>query len=253
MNSTLIGLLSVACIFGGALLGMGLQKALPDHHLGKDSHEIVKLGTSMIALLTAMVLGLLVSSAKSSFDTMNTGIVQQSARVILLDRLLAQYGAETKPIREQLRRGLAALIEQLWPRERTGVRDLTSFERANGLELIQAGLRDLAPKDPTQRQLLAQAQQVASDMTAQRWVMIEEAQTSLPLPFLIVLMCWLTMIFFSFGLFSPRNLTVLTVLFVCVCSVSAAIFLVLEMSQPLAGVIQVSKAPLLKAIEHMGR
>ena len=105
---------------------------MPNHHLSKDSHEIVKLGAGMIATLTALVLGLLVSSAKSSFDTMNAGIMQAGAKIILLDRVLAQYGPETKTIREQLQRGLAATVENVWPRERTGVADLTALSARTG-------------------------------------------------------------------------------------------------------------------------
>jgi hypothetical protein len=253
MSSTVIGLLSVGCVFGGALLGLALQRALPDHHLSKDSHEIVKLGAGMIATLTALVLGLLVSSAKSSFDTINGGIVQAGAKVILLDRVLAAYGPETKALREQLQRGLAATIENVWPRERTGVADLTVVERASGMELIQTKLRELIPKDDAQRQLLAQARQLAADLLETRWLLVEEAQNQLPVPFLIVLLFWLTVLFASFGLFSPRNATVLAVLFVCACSVSAAIFLVLEMSRPLTGIIKISDGPFLKALELLGR
>jgi hypothetical protein len=252
MNSTIIALVSVACVFGGALLGLAMQRALPNHHLSKDSHEIVKLGAGMIATLTALVLGLLVSSAKSSFDTMSQGIVQAGTKIILLDRVLAQYGPEAKPLRERLQRGLAASIEKIWPRERTGVADLTAYERANGLELLETTLRELVPKNDSQRQLLTEARQLAADLSQTRWLLIEEAQNQLPVPFLVVLLFWLSMLFTSFGLFSPRNATVLTVLFVCACSVSAAIFLVLEMSRPLAGIIKVSDAPLLKALEHLG-
>lgn len=253
MNSTVIGLISVACIFSGAALGLALQKALPPHHLNKDSHEIIKLGAGMIATLTALVLGLLVSSAKSSFDTISDGITQSGAKIILLDRVLAQYGPETKTLRDQLRRGLAASIENVWPRQRTGVPDLSAYERANGIELLQAALRELAPKDDAQRQLLTQARQLAAELSETRWLLIEQAQSVLPLPFLIVLLFWLTMLFASFGLFSPRNATVITVLFLCACSVSAAIFLILEMNHPVTGMIKVSNAPLLKALEHLGQ
>lgn len=101
--------------------------------------------------------------------------------------------------------------------------------------------------------MLTQARQLAADLWQTRWLLIEEAQGQLPVPFLVVLLFWLTMLFTSFGLFSPPNATVVTVLFVCALSVSASIFLVLEMSQPLTGTIRVSDAPLLKALEHLGR
>src|SRR5215813_7483702 len=170
MNSTAIALASAGCIFSGALLGMGLQRLLPGHHLSKETQDVVKLSAGTIATLTALVLGLLVSSAKSAFDTMNTGVVQSSARIILLDRTLARYGPEAKPAREQLKRSIAAGIEAVWPTEKTGVPALTAFERANGMELVQDKLRELAPQTDAQRQLLAQAQQLAGDLTQTRWL-----------------------------------------------------------------------------------
>ena len=253
MNSTVIGLTSTVCVFGGALLGMRLQRALPTHHLNKETQETVKLGAGMIATLTALVLGLLVSSAKSAFDNINAGIVEGGAKIILLDRVLAQYGPETKLMRERMKRSVAASIEDVWPRQRTGVQDLTAVERANGMELAQATLREMTPKDDAQRQLLEEARRIAADLSQTRWLLIEQTQAQLPVPFLVVLLFWLTMLFASFGLFSPRNPTVLTVLFVCACSVSAAIFLVLEMSRPMTGTIKVSNAPMVKALEHLGQ
>src|SRR5689334_550968 len=136
MNPFTIGLICIAAIFGGALLGIGIQRRLPNHHLSKEMNDLVKLSAGIIATLTALVLGLLVSSAKSSFDDMSTGVVQSSARFILLDRTLARYGPEAKPAREQLKRVLAAGIEMVWPKEKTGVSALTAFERAHGLELV---------------------------------------------------------------------------------------------------------------------
>src|SRR5262247_4284972 len=149
MNAIVIAFVSIGCIFAGALLGLGLQKLLPSHHLSKETQDVVKLSAGMIATLTALVLGLLVSSAKSSFDTMNNGIVQGSAKFILLDRALARYGPETKAAREQLTRALAGGIEMVWPTEKTGVSALTSFDRANGmqLELVQDKFSELTPRN----------------------------------------------------------------------------------------------------------
>jgi hypothetical protein len=253
VSEVVVFLIVAGFIFGGALLGLFLQRLLPSHHLGKDSHEIVKLGAGMIATLTALVLGLLVSSAKGTFDTTSAGIVQSGAKIILLDRTLSAYGPETKASREQLRRTVAAGIETIWPEEKTGVSGLSVFERANGMELVQGKLRELTPRDDAQRQLLSQAQQLVGDLLHNRWLLIEQMQNELPRPFLVVLVFWLTMLFASFGLFAPRNRTVITVLLICACSVSAAIFLVLEMNQPLDGSIKVSSAPMLKALEHLGR
>jgi len=246
-----VGLISTGSIFSGALLGMKLQTRLPKHHLSEKSQDVVKLSAGMIATLTALVLGLLVSSAKSSFDVMSSGIVQVSAKVILLDHTLAQYGPEAKATRDQLKRAVAASIENIWPMERTGVSDLSPSERANGLEIVQARLRELAPQNNAQSLLFAQAQQLAIDLAQTRWLLIEEAQNQLPFPLLVLLVFWLVLLFVSFGLFAPCNATVLTVLFIGACSVSSAVFLVLELNRPLDGFIKTSNVPMLNALQHL--
>jgi len=253
MGSFVIGLVSAACVFGGALLGMELQRRLPNHHLSKEMQDLVKLSAGTIATLTALVLGLLVSSAKSSFDGINTGIVQGSAKFIILDRTLARYGPQTKAVREQLKRVVAAGIEMVWPTEKTGVAPSTAFERANGIELVQDKLRELTPQDDAQRQTLADARQMANDLGQTRWLLVEEAHNQLPIPLLLILVFWLILLFASFGLFAPRNYMAITVLLVGACAISAAIFLVLEMNHPLDGLIKVSSAPLRNALTHLGQ
>src|SRR6184192_3282319 len=253
MNSLTIGLISVGCIFGGALLGLFLQGLLPEHHFRDNSKDAVKVVAGTIATLAALVLGLLVGSAKSSFDATSTAITQSGAKIILLDRVLAAYGPETKDVREQLRRAVAAGIEMFWPEEKAGGSGLAGFERANAMEVVQAKLHELKPATDVQRQLLSQAEQISNDMLQARWLLIEQAQSALPVPFLVVLLFWLTMLFLSFGLFAPRNATTITVLLISALSVSGAIFIILEMNHPLQGMIKVSSAPMRKALEHLGQ
>src|SRR6266550_6564843 len=144
-SSLTIGLISAGCIFGGALLGMWLQGMLPEQHLRDTSKDAVKVAAGMIATLSALVLGLLVGSAKSSFDATNSAIVQNGAKIILLDRVLAAYGPETKDLREQLRGAVSAGIEMFWPQEKNVGSGMAGFERANAMEMVQAKLRELAP------------------------------------------------------------------------------------------------------------
>jgi Protein of unknown function (DUF4239) len=253
MTSLTIALICAGCIFGGVLLGMWLRHLLPDHHLSSDSKDTVKLGAGMIATLSALVLGLLVSSAKSTFDTVGSEITQSAAKVILLDRVLANYGSATKDVREKLRSSTAAGIAAIWPEKKTAVSGMATFEQASGMEQVQAKLRELTPATDAQRQLLSQAQQISGELLQFRWLVIEQTQNALPLPFLVMLVCWLTMLHMSFGLFAPRNATVIMVLLLCALSVSGAVFLILEMNHPLSGFIKVSSAPMLKALEHLGQ
>jgi hypothetical protein len=249
-----IGLISAGCIFGGALVGMWLHNVLPERHLDAASKDTVKLGAGLLATLAALVLGLLVSSAKTSFDAMNTGIAQAGAKVLLIDHLLADYGPETKDVREQLRRIIASSIDRIWPQEKGrtgGLRAIESLDDAG--KLYKAKLRELTPTNDFQKSRLTQAVQISDDVLQTRLLLMEGEQTNLPTTFIVVLIFWLTGLFITFGLFAPSNGVVMTVLLMCALSVSSAIFLILEMNRPLDGFIKASNAPLRKAVELIGK
>jgi hypothetical protein len=248
-----VALLTFACIFGGAFVGMGLSMLLPGHHLSSDSKDSVKMAAGIVATMAALVLGLLVGSSKGSFDTMNSGITQIGAKVIMLDRTLAHFGPETKEIRDKLRGTMETVLRNVWPEEKTGEKNLGTVEKSRGVEALQAAIRGLAPQTEHQKMLQAQAEQLAGELAQLRWMLIEQQQTLLPTPLLVVLVFWLSMLFTSFGLFSARNITVIIALCISALSVSAALFIILEMSTPLDGMIKVSSAPIRKALEHMGK
>ncbi len=253
MSSITVALIAFAYIFGGALLGLGIRTLLPEHHLSGDAKDIVKLGAGLIATLAALVLGLLVSSAKGTLDSMNTGLTQTGAKIIMLDRVLAGYGPETKEVRGLLRGVVAGTIDRIWPEDKTKQAQLRIIEGSKDVEKIQDKLRGLSPRNGSQRQLQSQAVQIAADLAQTRWILIEQTQQALPTIFLVVLLFWLTILFAGFGLLSPGNATVITVLFVCALSMSGAIFLILEMNSPLAGIIKASSAPLHEALDILGR
>lgn len=248
-----IALIVFIGIFGGALFGLFLSMALPQHHLSSESKETVKMGAGLVATMAALVLGLLVGSAKSSFDAMNTGLTEMGARIIMLDRVLAHYGPETKDVRNMIRGTVDTVVGQIWPEEKAGPVRLDVVEKSVGMDRIQAGIRALSPQDDTQRQLQSQALQISSDLAQLRWILIEQREKSLPTTFLVVLVFWLAMLFASFGMFAPRNATVITVLGISALSVAGALFIILEMNTPLEGMIKVSSAPLHKALEHLGK
>jgi hypothetical protein len=253
MSPLVVGLASAGLIFGGALLGMALARRLPPDHLSSDSRDAIKAGAGMISLMAALVLGLLVSSAKSHFDSAEEAMTAGGAKVILLDRALAQYGAESQAVREHLRRAVAAGIEMMWPGEHGATSGLVALERANAMERMMDEIRALEPRTDAQRALQAQAQQLGNELLLSRWLQIEEAQTSLPAGLLEVLLFWLTTLYVSFGLLAPRNATVLAVLLVGAASLATAVFLILEMNDPMGGLVQVSSGPMRKAFEHLGR
>src|SRR5215468_4007305 len=98
---------------------MYAHSALPEHHLSADSKDVAKLGIALVATMSALVLSLLVASAKSAFDTRSNQLTQASADMILLDRALARYGPETNEARALLKSSMVASLERFWPAEGT--------------------------------------------------------------------------------------------------------------------------------------
>jgi hypothetical protein len=251
VSSMVIGGIVFAAVFGSALLAMFVHSALPEHHLSADSKDVVKLGIALIATMSALVLSLLIASAKSAFDTRSNQLVQASADIILLDRALARYGPETKEARSLLQRSVAATVEQFWPAE--GAKPISINPGASVVEALYDQIERLSPQSDAQRALRSQAETMALDVGRTRVLLFEHLGTSIPVPFLVVLVFWLCIIFASFGLFAPRNATVIGVLGVCALSVSGAIFLILELDRSFEGLLQVSGAPLRTALAQLGR
>ncbi|MFZ0050683.1 MAG: hypothetical protein WAK96_02820 [Desulfobaccales bacterium] len=254
MSALIISLIAFACIFGGTLLGMFLRTILPGHHVGDDSKDAVKLGTGMIATMAALVLALLIASAKGNFDTMSSDLRQASARVILLDRVMAHYGPETNEARDLLRRDIASTIKRVWPEDKIGQAVTEAPQGRINFEAIQDKLRQLSPRNDAQRWLQSRALEISGEIAEGRWLLIEQlGQRSIPMPFFVILVFWLTIIFASFGLFSPRNATVITVLLICALSAAGSLFLIMELDTPYQGLIKVSSAPLRIALAHLGQ
>lgn len=239
-------------VFGGALFGLFLRQILPGHHLSNDAKEAVKLGAGLVATLTALVLGLLISSAKDSFDTTNTMVQQSSAKILAMDRILANYGPEAVGIRSYLKEMLRARITDVWPEAGRRLLGKAVSGKMN-VEKLQMGLRNLIPKSDLQRDLQKKVIEISYEMAEMRWLIFEQLQTTLPPIFLAVLIFWLAILFACFGLLAARNGTVIAVFFVCAISVAGGIFLILEMGKPLSGAMKIPAAPMVKTYEHLGK
>lgn len=244
-----------ACTFGGTLLGMWARTLLPEHHLSSESKETVKIGIGLVATMTALVLGLITASAKSSFDAVDTAVKQTASQVLTLDRLLARYGSETGEIRKDLQHLIGARIDMIWPQDPSKPAKLDPMRAGTATitERLAVEISSLNPQDDYHRALKSRALEIIEALLQARWILITENEISIPVPFLGILVFWLTIIFFSFGLFAPANGTALGVLFVCALSVSSAIFLVLEMDAPFSGFLKVSGNPLRYVYAHLNQ
>jgi hypothetical protein len=255
MNPTFVGMIVVACTFGGALVGMWLRTVLPAHHLDEASRDVVKVGIGLVATMTALVLGLVTASAKSSFDAMDAAVKQTAVEVLTLDRVLARYGPETGEIRQGLQRAIGARVDMIWPQGASKPANMDPMRSGTGSETegLAHAIRALTPRDDAQRALQARALDLAEALLQARWLVLAGTETSVPGPFLVILLFWLTITFASFGLFAPRHATVLAVLFVCALSVGSAVFLVLEMDTPFDGLLKISAAPFRYTLAHLNQ
>jgi hypothetical protein len=246
MSSTSLSLIVFISVFGGALLGILLHRILPQHHLSNESKDIVKLGMGLVGTMSALVLGLLVASAKASYDTQSTELTHFSANITLLDRILANYGSETKEIRDLLRVAVTRVLNQMWSSD-----DAAPPSPAG--ERLYDKIAGLSPKNEIQTSLKGAALSTAKDIGQTRYLMYAQATGSPSMPLLVVVILWLTIIFVSFGLFAPSNATVVCSLFFAALAVSGAIFLILEMYTPYTGPIKISNAPLRAALADLGQ
>jgi hypothetical protein len=255
MNSFLVGSIVFACTFGGAMLGMWLHSALPKHHIDSDSKDTVKVGIGLIATMTALVLGLVTASAKGTFDSVDKAVKQTSIEILALDRALARYGPETAEIRAMLKDVIGTRIDKIWPEESSKPAELDPMASVAGTkaEGIADSISRLKPQTEYQRSLQARASALVESLLQSRWIVHAGSSSSIPAPFLGVLLFWLTIIFTSFGMFAPAHHTVRIVLLVCALSVSSAVFLVLEMDTPFEGALKVSSAPLRYAHAHLNQ
>lgn len=246
-----ISLIVFAFVFGGSLFGIYLRTVVPDTQLTPESKDLLKLGMGLMATMTALVLGLQLGSAQSSFEAQERNLVEISAKLILLDRALAHYGPETKAVRELVRSSAVQKLELIWPQHRAQHFQWqpTSLES----DQIYYSIQGLSPGNESERAAKSQALSILFDIGQTRWLTFEQESNSASMPILIVVTSWLTITFISFGLFAPRNAIAISTLFICATVISGAIFLTLELYSPLNGMIRISGEPLRNAIQRLGQ
>ena len=240
--------LAIACImFGGVLtstlVAMAIARRLPAEHLAGDSKDVVKQGLGVIGTLTALVLGLLVSATKGTYDTQSGMVKELAADLALIDRTLERYGAETKDARARVHDLTQAVLEQFWPHDGSAV-DFRGGRSKGAGEAAFEALDALQPQTDAQRLLKARAEDSLVDLAKVRQRLAANSERSIPPVLLILLGCWQAVLFAGFGLLAPRNPTAFTVLVICMLSVSGALYLVMELDRPFDGIVRVSDAPL---------
>ena len=242
MSAWVVGLVVFACVYGGALLGFALH--VPEKHRDSDSREVIKVGTGLVGTMAALVLGLLVASAKSSYDNQRDELIQVCADVSLLDRVLANFGPESAGTRAALKTTVEGAFSQLWSKN--------PEPPTTAGEAFYASMNRLEPKSDQQRAVKAMAMDLAVSIGKTRWLLHAQNASAISTPLLVIVVFWLTILFVGFGIYANPNATVRLALFVCALSVAAAIFLILEMDRPFRGLIRIPEAPLREVVSRIG-
>lgn len=253
MRSVLVSVVVFACVFGGVLFGMFVRRVLPEDHLREDTKQVIGLGMGLIGTLTALLLAMVTSSAKEAFDFESSQLRQAAVDILVLDRALADYGPETRDIRSALRRGIERRLNLTWPESGSSKPGMLQSAETDATPYkLMVSIRQLAPQTDLQRDLKNQALTQVGDVLKARWIVFQGANTTIPGPFLVIVVCWLTLIFASFGLYAPGNATAIAVLVICALSVAGSVFLILELNTPFSGFMKVSGEPLRMALAQLG-
>ena len=250
MTPILASLLVVVCIFLGGLVGLSLNRVLRPSHLTKETQDVVRLGIGMISVLSSLVLGLLIATAKSSYDTTATAVQNYAAELALLNETLRDYGAAAAKPRDLLREYTERLRDDIWPPDGAAPH-LNDDQAAVLMEHVREQVRALQPVDDGQKWLRDQALSINESLLKDRWLLIGEQGRNVSPIMLGVLVSWITLIFLSFGINAPRNAMVMVSFLICSVAIGGAIFLILEMDRPVQGVLQISSWPVRNALAQM--
>jgi hypothetical protein len=251
MRAVTIASITFICTFGSALAGTFIRSWLPPAHLSKESQDVVRLGIGLVATMTALLLGLVTAAARSTFDSQDAVLRNSAVTVLTLDRHLARYGPETRPTRDLIRRAVEFRLQATWGPDSAASQGLAA-EGTAAVEAVENQILELSPQTDAQRWFKAEALKLSEEVVKIRWRFLGSGG-GVPFPFLVVVIAWLTVTFASFGLYAPRNATVVAVLGVAAVSVAAAVFLILELDGPLDGWIRISSAPLEYALANLNQ
>ena len=246
MSTITISGLVLAFIIGGTLFGAFIRFRLAEAQLDGDAKDVIKMAAAFIATLTALVLGLLIATAKSSFDTKIAQVKQLAAGVILLDELLAQYGPETINARQIGRRNFNLMVDRIWHEHKS--ENSSPFEMNREAQMFLKEVYSLTPENDFQRSLKTRIAEALKDLAQTRLSLFVQSGSTISTPFLMILTFWLTIIFAIFGLLTRINVLVGATLLICALSVSASIFLIVDFDRAFEGVIKIPSAPLRNAL-----
>lgn len=249
MNALTMSCIEFVLVFGGALAGMAVRRAKPDDRFTQEARDSIRLAIGLVITMTGLVLGMLVSSGKTFYDSQKNQVAELSAQVIFVNDLLSAYGPETKELRIEARSSIEGIVDRIWPRNKNQSFELKpSTYGSNFYDHVQL----LVPKNEAQASMKAQILASTLNLRKTYWLLfLQSQQTSITIPVLSAVTAWLVVIFFSFGLFAPRIPNVILTYVICAIAVSIAIFIILSMNSPFSGAFRISPAAVRDVLDEI--
>lgn len=240
-------------IFVAALAGFRCQRFLPEKFTDDATEASVRSILGMLSMLTAVVMGFVTADAKQSFDNASKIAADTAVRLVSIDRVLAHLGDQAKPLRGQLKQTTEEWIARIKSPEGDAHSDLRAVERGKRLEGLVKAIQGLETTSEVQAAHRDRAVDLAIDIMHDRWVLNTERAASTPTVFLLVLLAWLALEFFIFGLFATPNTAITVATFLGAIMVASAFFLVLDLEGPMTGPMRISTGNLERAVVIMGQ
>ncbi|KRG73265.1 hypothetical protein ABB28_11505 [Stenotrophomonas chelatiphaga] len=249
MGEIMTAVVVFACLSAASIGMMFVYPRLSARHRDDETNTVLRLVANIFVVMTSLVFGLLINSSKNTFETIDSNVHAFSTSLIMFDRSLRTYGVET----DETRRRLVEYIEVAIAHPARG-NDALVHQRspaANALDQVGGALDRIAPADRFHEGLLADARQQYQTVVRQRWSIVEQSEASVPRLIIWMLMAWLTLIYGSFGYRAPHNPMVVGMFLVSAALIATSVYFVLDMSIPFHGPIQVSDAPLRRALAEI--
>jgi hypothetical protein len=251
MSALAVAIVVAIFAFAAGILGLYLQKWLPERHTTDRSRDMISSMVALISLVLALVLGTLVSSSFSAFSTQESELETLATNALELDMALAQYGPDGKPARDILRDTLVRTHDLFWGRGRDNSMAFGVAVALPGIRAMNDSLDMLDPKTPMQKALFSSAVSYDKAIEATRLKMSLQLVSTVALPLLLIIGFWSVLLFLGYGLLSRVNAMTVAVLGFGALSVAGAIFLIIELHRPYSGLIRIPPAALQEAISTM--
>jgi hypothetical protein len=248
MSVATISVVAFASMFGAAIAGMLLRSLLPERYLSTESKEVIRLGAALIATMSAMLLGLLISSTRGAYEEKRNQVIRMTADLIELDILLRDFGAAGRPVRQAMRDAVAPMIDGIWRGHAGAPRPDADAVPDAGTEQILAGIEQLPTLTDGQGARRERAIALGLELAQIQFILFSQPANAISTPFITIVVLWLTFVFGTFTLSAPPNFLIGVVLMVAALSAASAIFLILDLDRPFGGMLQIPAASLRSAL-----